>query len=65
MKLQLSPQVNSYLELTKPRITWLIVLSTAIGYYFGHSAFATTAVRPPPATAGALVWHRSLAARGA
>jgi protoheme IX farnesyltransferase len=29
--------VQDYLELTKPRITWLIVMSTAIGYYFGHS----------------------------
>ncbi len=27
--------MRKYLELTKPRITWLIVLSTAIGYYFG------------------------------
>jgi protoheme IX farnesyltransferase len=29
--------VKNYLELTKPRITWLIVMSTAVGYYFGHS----------------------------
>jgi len=29
-------QVKDYLELTKPRITWLIVMSTAVGYYFGH-----------------------------
>lgn len=29
--------VQTYLELTKPRITWLIVMSTAIGYFFGHS----------------------------
>jgi protoheme IX farnesyltransferase len=29
--------VKDYIELTKPRITWLIVVSTAIGYYFGHS----------------------------
>ncbi len=29
--------MKDYLELTKPRITWLIVMSTAIGYYFGHS----------------------------
>jgi protoheme IX farnesyltransferase len=28
--------VNDYIELTKPRITWLILMSTAIGYYFGH-----------------------------
>lgn len=29
--------MRAYLELTKPRITWLILMSTAIGYYFGHS----------------------------
>ena len=29
--------MKDYIELTKPRITWLIVMSTAIGYYFGHS----------------------------
>ncbi len=29
--------VKDYIELTKPRITWLIVMSTAIGFYFGHS----------------------------
>jgi protoheme IX farnesyltransferase len=28
--------VKDYIELTKPRITWLILMSTAIGYYFGH-----------------------------
>ncbi len=33
------PRVKDYLELTKPRITWLIVMSTAVGYYFGHSGF--------------------------
>jgi heme o synthase len=27
--------VKNYIELTKPRITWLILMSTAIGYYFG------------------------------
>ena len=27
--------MNSYLELTKPRITWLILMSTAVGYFFG------------------------------
>ena len=25
-----------YIELTKPRITWLILMSTAVGYFFGH-----------------------------
>jgi protoheme IX farnesyltransferase len=29
--------MRGYIELTKPRITWLILMSTAIGYYFGHS----------------------------
>lgn len=28
--------MKDYVELTKPRITWLILMSTAIGYYFGH-----------------------------
>ncbi|MBL8292959.1 MAG: protoheme IX farnesyltransferase [Bryobacterales bacterium] len=27
--------MNPFLELTKPRITWLILMSTGIGYYFG------------------------------
>ena len=30
--------MKDYLALTKPRVTWLIVMSTAIGYYFGHRA---------------------------
>lgn len=29
--------MKDFIELTKPRITWLIVMSTAVGYYFGHS----------------------------
>jgi heme o synthase len=29
--------MNSYIALTKPRITWLILMSTGIGYYFGQS----------------------------
>ncbi len=28
--------MKDYLELTKPRITWLILMSTGIGYLFGH-----------------------------
>lgn len=28
--------MKDYLALTKPRITWLILMSTGIGYYFGH-----------------------------
>src|SRR5512138_3343545 len=27
--------VRHYIELTKPRITWLILMSTGIGYFFG------------------------------
>jgi heme o synthase len=27
--------MRDYIELTKPRITWLILMSTGIGYYFG------------------------------
>ena len=34
--------VKDYIELTKPRITWLIVMSTAVGYYFGHSGAWST-----------------------
>jgi heme o synthase len=29
------PLIRDYVELTKPRITWLILMSTAIGYFFG------------------------------
>ncbi len=36
-RLQISSKVKAYIELTKPRITWLIVMSTAVGFYFGHS----------------------------
>jgi protoheme IX farnesyltransferase len=28
--------MRPYVELTKPRITWLILMSTGIGYFFGH-----------------------------
>src|SRR5215469_719946 len=30
-----SGRMRDYIELTKPRITWLILMSTAIGYFFG------------------------------
>jgi heme o synthase len=33
----MSRRVKDYAELTKPRITWLILMSTAVGYYFGHA----------------------------
>jgi heme o synthase len=29
--------VKDYLALTKPRITWLILMSTGVGYFFGHA----------------------------
>lgn len=27
--------MNDYIELTKPRVTWLILMSTAVGFWFG------------------------------
>jgi protoheme IX farnesyltransferase len=30
--------MKDYLALTKPRITWLILMSTGIGYFFGAKA---------------------------
>ena len=32
------PRLGPYIELTKPRITWLILMSTGMGYYFGLPA---------------------------
>ena len=32
--------MREYIELTKPRITWLILMSTGIGYYFGLPSHA-------------------------
>ena len=29
--------MKDYIELTKPRITWLILVSTGIGFLFGHA----------------------------
>jgi protoheme IX farnesyltransferase len=34
------PEMKDYIELTKPRITWLILMSTGIGYFFGLPAGA-------------------------
>ena len=37
-RVRLSPSaslISSYVELTKPRITWLILMSAGIGYFFG------------------------------
>lgn len=31
--------MRDYFELTKPRITWLILMSTAVGYYFGIASW--------------------------
>lgn len=36
-----SHSMKDYIELTKPRITWLILMSTGIGYYFGLPNAAT------------------------
>ncbi|GAB4410983.1 MAG: heme o synthase [Bryobacter sp.] len=33
--------LQDYIALTKPRITWLILMSTAIGFYFGRLTNAT------------------------
>ncbi|HET8548104.1 MAG TPA: heme o synthase [Bryobacteraceae bacterium] len=34
------PLIRDYIALTKPRITWLILMSTGIGYFFGaHGAW--------------------------
>lgn len=30
--------MRDYIELTKPRVTWLILMSTAVGYWFGARA---------------------------
>jgi protoheme IX farnesyltransferase len=32
--------IRTYIELTKPRITWLILMSTGIGYFFGLPSHA-------------------------
>src|SRR5713101_2939423 len=34
-RMALSQMIKDYIELTKPRITWLILMSTAVGFYFG------------------------------
>jgi len=30
-----APHMRDYIELTKPRITWLILMSTGVGYFYG------------------------------
>lgn len=37
---------RDYLDLTKPRITWLILMSTAVGFYFGLSKVPTGQLLP-------------------
>ena len=32
----LDPMLGDYIQLTKPRITWLILMSTGVGYFFGY-----------------------------
>jgi protoheme IX farnesyltransferase len=36
--------MRDYIELTKPRITWLILMSTGIGYFFGLPSHAWGAI---------------------
>jgi protoheme IX farnesyltransferase len=36
--------MRDYIELTKPRITWLILMSTGVGYFFGLPPVAGNAV---------------------
>jgi protoheme IX farnesyltransferase len=36
--------MRSYIELTKPRITWLILMSTGIGYFFGLPSHVWTTI---------------------
>ncbi len=38
--------MRHYIALTKPRITWLILMSTGVGYFFGlkHDGFGTSAI---------------------
>jgi protoheme IX farnesyltransferase len=36
--------MRDYIELTKPRITWLILMSTGIGYFFGLPSHAWSAI---------------------
>jgi heme o synthase len=43
--------IRNYIELTKPRITWLILMSTGIGYWFGLPE-----IEGRPALLGALNW---------
>lgn len=38
--------LSDYLELTKPRITWLILMSTAVGFYFGLGKVASGQLLP-------------------
>src|SRR3989442_1392708 len=57
--------LRDYIELTKPRITWLILMSTGIGYYFGlrgginwwslfHTALGTGLIASGTAAHGSL-----------
>ena len=38
--------IRDYLDLNKPRITWLILMSTGIGYFFGLPAGASWLTPP-------------------
>jgi protoheme IX farnesyltransferase len=37
--------MRDYIELTKPRITWLILMSTGVGYFFGLPSHAWGAIK--------------------
>jgi len=38
--------MSDYYQLTKPRITWLILMSTAIGFFFGYRHYGSTNATP-------------------
>ena len=38
--------MRDYIALTKPRITWLILMSTGVGYFFGLKRHAATPASP-------------------
>src|SRR5580693_7712803 len=38
--------MRDYIALTKPRITWLILMSTGVGYFFGQAADSPNWSRP-------------------
>ncbi len=53
------PHMRDYIDLTKPRITWLILMSTGIGYFFGLAATAGWQRVPPAPGRSALAPHHA------